>query len=164
MTMNDVTGVPLRLYRANLELQARIGSLLQQSGTHWLDFAQRLAGDGIAESNAELATVLKAGDWEKLATLPVDIFWRQLQQRVGDSQEAAQIAVNAQTEFAGGVQEALIAWQKETAEALASAKDAGVDAATLDAWRGLQDAWAALLQPPGTGAPPPKKPAGARKQ
>ncbi len=150
--MNDVTAVPLQLHRANLELQARIGRLLQDSGSQWLDFAQRLAGDGIAEHNAELAGLLQAGDWQKLATLPVDLFWRQLQQRVGDSQEAAQIAVNAQAAFASGLQAAVQAWLQDTTNALAAAGNGTVDEATLAQWRGLQDAWAALLQP-GQAAP-----------
>lgn len=136
--MNRMSELPLSLYKANLELQVKIAKLIQESGREWLDFGYRLINDGIAESNAEVDELLKAGDWEKLAALPAESFWRQVQQRFGDSQAAAQIAVSAQTAFASGLQDALKAWQKETAEALGDNPLAG----------SLGDsAWADLLKP-----------------
>ena len=116
--MSDISKLPLNLYKANLGLQVKLGRLFQESGRQWIDYGYRLVNDGIVESNAEAEALLTAEDWQKLATLPAESFWRQLQQRFGDSQAVAQIAVTAQTDFANGLQEAVKAWQKETVEAL----------------------------------------------
>ena len=120
--MNDPTDLPLALYQANFDLQVRIGELLQDSGRHWLEFGQRLVNDGLVENGAELQQLMAAGDWQKLAALPADAFWRQLQQRFGDQQAAAQIAVAAQSSFARDLQEALSRWQQDT---IAAMDDAG---------------------------------------
>ena len=116
--MNDPTDLPLALYQANVDLQVRIGELLQDSGRHWLEFGQRLVNDGLVENGAELQQLMAAGDWQKLAALPADAFWRQLQQRFGDQQAAAQIAVAAQSSFARDLQDALSRWQQETIAAM----------------------------------------------
>jgi|GEM_PF-377492 len=121
--MKDPTALPLSLYQANADLQARIGGLIQDSGRQWLDYAQRLVGDCVAEGNAELQGILLGQDWQRLAALPADAFWRQLQQRFGDQQAAAQAAVAAQAAFANGLQEALEDWRRDTATAL---DDAGL--------------------------------------
>lgn len=141
--MNRMSELPLSLYKANLELQVKIAKLIQESGREWLDFGYRLINDGIAESNAEVDELLKTGDWEKLAALPAESFWRQVQQRFGDSQAAAQIAVGAQTAFASGLQDALKAWQKETAEALGDNPLAG--SLGDSAWADLLRPWEQLL-------------------
>lgn len=120
--MTDPTDLPLALYQANFDLQVRIGELLQDSGRHWLEFGQRLVNDGLVENGAELQQLMAAGDWQKLAALPADAFWRQLQQRFGDQQAAAQIAVAAQSSFARDLQDALSRWQQDT---IAAMDDAG---------------------------------------
>jgi hypothetical protein len=141
--MSNLSELPLDLYKANLELQVRVGKLIQESGREWLDFGYRLINDGIAESSAEVDELLKTDDWEKLAALPTESFWRQVQQRFGDSQAAAQIAIGAQTAFASGLQDALKTWQKETAEALG---DNPLAAPLGDpAWADLFKPWAQLL-------------------
>ena len=94
--MSDISKLPLNLYKANLGLQVKLGRLFQESGRQWIDYGYRLVNDGIVESNAEAEALLTAEDWQKLATLPAESFWRQLQQRFGDSQAAAQIAITAQ--------------------------------------------------------------------
>ncbi|MEL1263798.1 phasin family protein [Pseudoxanthomonas putridarboris] len=142
--MSGKTELPLSLFKANIELQTRINRLAQQGGQQWLDLSNRLLGDGIAESNAEIEELLKTEDWQTLATLPAESFWRQLQQRFGDSQAAVQIAVSAQTAFANGLQEALRAWQKETAEALGSGGIPGAPFA--DAWEKMFAPWEQLFQ------------------
>lgn len=165
--MSDINELPLNLYKANLELQVKIGKLIQEGGQQWLDFVYRLYGDGIAESNAEVEELLRTQDWQKLATLPAEAFWRQLQQRFGDSQAMAQIAVSAQTAFASGLQEAVRTWQKETAQALGgSALTAPLNES---AWAELFKPWQQLLAAvaPGAGEPAAKAPgtkpaAGAR--
>lgn len=159
--MNNLSELPLSLYKANLELQVKIGKLIQESGREWLDFGYRLINDGIAESNAEVDELLKTGDWEKLAALPAESFWRQVQQRFGDSQAAAQIAIGAQTAFASGLQDALKAWQKETAEALG---DNPLAAPLGDpAWADLLKPWAQLLATASPGGRPRAKKAATKE-
>jgi len=136
--MKDPTALPLSLYQANADLQTRIGALIQDSGRQWLDYARRLVGDCVAEGNAGLQGVLLAQDWQRLAALPADAFWRQLQQRFGDQQATAQAAVAAQTAFANGLQEALGDWQRDTAAAL---DEAGLAYPALDPDWSLLFSW-----------------------
>ena len=141
--MNDPTDLPLALYQANFDLQVRIGELLQDSGRHWLEFGQRLVNDGLVENGAELQQLMAAGDWQKLAALPADAFWRQLQQRFGDQQATTQIVVAAQASFARGLQDALAAWQRDTIAAL---DQAGLATPALGPeWSHLFAGWEAVL-------------------
>ncbi|WP_052773054.1 phasin family protein [Luteimonas sp. FCS-9] len=140
--MRDATGLPLQLLKANLELQLQIARLIQESGQQWADLANRAVGDGLAERDAEIRELLRAQDWQALATLPADAFWRQLQQRAGDSQELARIATSAQSTFASGLTRALQAWQQATADALGT----GAAPPQLDdAWRAALAPWETLL-------------------
>ena len=141
--MKNPTGLPLALYHANAALQARIGSLIQDGGQHWLDFSQRLINDGLVESGAELQELMRSQDWQALASLPAEAFWRQLQQRFGDQQAATQIMVAAHTAFARGLQDAVQDWQRETVEAL-DAAGLGLPAGDPD-WSRLFSAWEPLL-------------------
>lgn len=136
--MSINTDLPLNLHKANLELQLRLGRLLQENQRKWLELGSRALGESIAESSAELEQVLKTQDWQALATLPGETFWRQLQQRFGDSQAVTQIAVSAQTAFATGLQEALQAWQKETAQALGGVADVNTFTSTVN---GMLQQW-----------------------
>jgi len=162
--MKGQTALPQALYQANLELQARIADLLQDSSRQWLEFGQRLVEEGVLEGNAGLEA-LGRQDWQKLASLPVDAFWRQLQQRFGDQQAAAQVSVAVQAAFARGLQDAMRDWRRDTAAAL--------DEASLGfpvdnpMWGALFQGWDAF--PPGLvpgfpghvpPAPPTASPAG----
>lgn len=142
--MSNTTDLPLNLYKANLELQTKVTRLAQQNLQQWLEWGNRLLGDGIADSDATVAGLLKAKNWQDVATLPADAFWRQLQQRFGDSQAAAQIAISTQTAFAQGLQEAVQAWQKEAAEALGTTSLATTQGS---AWSELFKPLEQILQP-----------------
>ena len=109
---------PIGLAKANIELSLRTGRLLQEYAQQWLELASRAGKDELAESDAELSDVIAAPDWQSLAALPVESFWRQVQQRYGDLEAAAQIAVGAQTTLAHGLQAALNEWQKAAASVL----------------------------------------------
>lgn len=161
--MSDISKLPLNLYKANLGLQVKLGRLFQESGRQWIDYGYRLVNDGIVESNAEAEALLTAEHWQKLATLPAESFWRQLQQRFGDSQAVAQIAVTAQTDFARGLQEAVKAWQKETVQALGNTALALPPGAAP--WAELFKPWEQFLPKPAAGdaAPAKKATAGRRK-
>jgi len=163
--MNDPTALPLALYQANAALQARLGQLLQASGQHWLELGQRLFQDGLADARAGQDQLSRAsGDWQALAALPAEAFWRQLQQRFGDQQAATQVAVAAQTAFARGLQEALQAWQEDTVQALEAA---GLALPLSGDWAALFAHWppppgrasqAAASASPATGPAPRRRP------
>ena len=150
--MSDISKLPLNLYKANLGLQVKLGRLFQESGRQWIDYGYRLVNDGIVESNAEAEALLTAEDWQKLATLPAESFWRQLQQRFGDSQAVAQIAVTAQTDFARGLQEAFQAWQQQTAGVLGEVAPAALSGGDSP-WANLFKPWQQLLQAAATDTP-----------
>lgn len=131
--MSTDSNLPLALYKANLALHLRLTALLQENGQQWLELASRAFGDGIAETSDDMQSLLQAKDWQGLASLPAESFWRQVQQRFGDAQATTQVAVNSQTALISGLQDAIQTWQKDTTEALG---DTGT-AAPLDAFAGL---------------------------
>lgn len=113
--------LPLDLFKANLELHLRITRLAQENSQRWLEVASRAGNDGVAESSAEIENLLKAENWQALAALPTQAFWRQFQQRVGDTQTLVQAAVSNQTAFTQGLQQAVQEWQKAVNTAAGSA-------------------------------------------
>ncbi len=131
--MAPASDLPLALWQANLDLQLRIARLLQDNGREWLDMGLRAVGEGAFEFDAETRALWRGGDWQALAALPVETLWRQLEQRVGDGQALAQVALNAQDAFASGVASALHDWRAQVARALA---DAGAgEGAPFEAWQ-----------------------------
>lgn len=153
--MGNPADLPLKLWKANLDLQMRIGQLIQDSGREWMEVGTRAVGEGVEEGDAELREFLRSGDWQSLAALPVDAFWRQAQQRFGDGQAVTQIAVTAQNAFSAGLIEALQDWQKQTARILAEAgktPDAAAD------WQAMFAPWlafqSAFIPPGGKGTKP----------
>src|SRR5690606_13740308 len=139
--MKGPNGLPQALYRANLQLQARIAELLHDGSRQWLDFGQRLVEEGLLERDAELRS-LGRHDWQALAALPADAFWRQVQQRFGDQQAAAQVSVAVQAAFARGLQEAMREWRRDTAAAL---DEAGLGFPVDNPmWSALFQGWDAL--------------------
>ena len=70
--MGNASDLPMQLWKANLDLQLRLGRLLQDSGREWMELGTRAAGEGAAELDAEFRKLLRGGDWQGLAALPVD--------------------------------------------------------------------------------------------
>lgn len=110
--------IPLNLFKANLELQLRLQRLMQENSQQWLENATRAGKDGIAESGAEIESLLKAKNWQELATLPAQAFWRQFQYHVGGAQALTQVAIKNQTTFTQGLQKAIQDWQKSVTQAV----------------------------------------------
>src|SRR5690606_6679587 len=119
--------------------QTRIGRLMQEGGQQWLEQGTRAVGESAAEFDTEARRLLQAGDWQALAALPVETFWRQAEQRLGDGQAAAQAALQTQEGFVGGLTEALQEWQRDLAKAWAVA---GIDAGAMP---GVAGSWDTLL-------------------
>lgn len=116
---NETT--PLDLFKANLELQLRLQRLMQESGQQWLENATHAGSENIAESGAEIESLLKAHNWQELATLPAQAFWRQSQQQMGSAQALTQVAIKNQTSFTQGLQQAIQNWQKSVTQAVGQA-------------------------------------------
>ncbi|HLT44816.1 MAG TPA: phasin family protein [Luteimonas sp.] len=154
--MDKTSNLPLALWQANLDLQMRLGQLLQDGGRQWLEQGTRTAGEGAAEFDAQARKLLQAGDWPALAALPMETFWRQAGQ-AGDGKAAAQTALQAQQEFVGGLAEALQDWQRQSAKAWSAASiDAGAVPGIDGSWQAMQSnleqAIAAMMQTGAGGA------------
>ena len=143
--MAPASDLPLALWQANLDLQLRIARLLQDNGREWLDMGLRAVGEGAFEFDAETRALWRSGDWQALAALPVETLWRQLEQRVGDGQALAQVALNAQDAFANGLASALRDWQSQVTRALA---DAGAgEGSPFEAWQAAFAPWREAVAP-----------------
>ncbi len=112
----SVENLPLGLYKANAQLQLGITRLLQESGHCWLEAARQFSADGIEETTTQIENTLRAADWQTLVTLPSEVFWRLLQGQLGESRALAQTAVQSQSAFTSGLQQALVSWQQAVAE------------------------------------------------
>ena len=77
--------LPLNLLKANAELQLRLTRLLQESSHQWLDSVKEASSQGIAETSAEIEGVLRSANWQALASLPPEAFWRQFQAQTSGS-------------------------------------------------------------------------------
>jgi hypothetical protein len=84
---------------------------MRESGHRWLAAAQHSSATGISETTAELQSLLRAEDWQSLASLPAEAFMRRLEDRMSDAKSASDIAIKNQQAFASGLQQALEAWQ-----------------------------------------------------
>ncbi|WP_238345903.1 phasin family protein [Luteimonas saliphila] len=164
--MGNASDLPMQLWKANLDLQLRLGRLLQDSGREWMELGTRAAGEGAAELDAEFRKLLGGGDWQGLAALPVEAFWRQAEQRVGDGQAINQLALQVQDGFVRGVVEALQDWQAQLADAWSGAGVAvGATPDLAQAWEGLVANWesglASLVPVPARAATARRTPAAA---
>ena len=137
--MDKASNLPMALWKANLDLQTRIGRLMQEGGQQWLEQGTRALGESATEFETEARKLLQAGDWQALAALPVETFWRQAEQRLGDGQAAAQASLQAQESFVAGLTEALQEWQRDLAKAWAVA---GIDAGAVP---GIPGSWDTMM-------------------
>jgi len=126
--------LPIHLYKANAELQLRVTRLLQESGHRWIEAMQQLSADGVLETTSRIQGLQQAADWQALATLPSDVFWRLCQGRMGDAQAVGQVAVKSQTAFADGLRQALADWQESVSKALGSNAEAPSVAQLFQQW------------------------------
>lgn len=158
--MTDISKLPLALYKANLELQIRLGKLLQESGAQWLQRGQQLNNEGPQDFHAELQNLLSTGDWQKLATLSTTSFWHHMQRYFNNSQ--AQSAVEAQMGLARDLQDAVRIWQQQTAEALAELAPSASPGTA--AWSSLLKPWEEMLQAGGQWAAMAEKSSAKKKR
>ena len=115
--------LPIQLYKANAELQLQITRLLQDSGHHWLEAMQQLSAGSMLETTSRIQNLQQAADWQALATLPSEVFWRLCQGRMGDTQAVGQAAAKSQAAFADGLRQSLSVWQASVSEAFGASGD-----------------------------------------
>lgn len=120
--------LPIQLYKANAQLQLQITRLLQESGHHWLTALQQMNTGHMLDTATRMQGLQQAADWQALATLPAEVFWRLCQGQVGSGREVGEAAAKSQTAFADGLREALVTWQAAVTEAFNANGDQ--DAAT----------------------------------
>lgn len=153
--MTQSTGFPIEVLNANLALQARLMKLVQENGQRWLGFGRDLAAKATVAANKEVADALRTGDWQKLASMPVEAFWAPLQRQFNTSRELAESAAAAQTAFVQGLQDALRTWQKDVTRALGA--DSSARPLGGPAWIDLLSPWQQWLSDTG------KQPGASRK-
>lgn len=128
------TELPIDLYKANAQLQLQITRLLQESGHHWLEAMQQISAGGVLETTSRIQGLQQAVDWQALATLPSEVFWRLCQGRMGDAQAAGQAAAKSQAAFANGLRQALAAWQESISEAFGASAETASFAQLCQQW------------------------------
>jgi uncharacterized membrane protein YeiB len=148
--------IPLHLLKAQLELQLHLGRLLQESGQQWLDHAARTGPERIAETGNEIEGVQQTSNWQELATLPAQAFWRHAHLRMGHAQALVQTAVASQMTLAQGMQQAVRDWQQQVAATLGGAQGA---ADTAVPWSDLLARWTSAVQSVGLPANTEQAPA-----
>lgn len=115
--------LPIQLYKANAQLQLQITRLLQESGHHWLEAMQQINAGRVLETGARIQGLQQAADWQALASLPAELFWRLCQGQVSGGREVGQAAAKSQAAFADGLREALVAWQESVSQAFGASGD-----------------------------------------
>lgn len=135
--------IPLHLLKAQLELQLHLSRLLQESGQQWLEHAARSGPERIAATGNEIDGLHQTSNWQDLATLPAQSFWRQSQLRMGHAQALVQTAVTSQLTLAQGIQQAVQDWQQQVAGALGSTPGA---TDTSVPWSDLLARWTSAVQ------------------
>ncbi|MEJ5207319.1 hypothetical protein [Denitratimonas sp. CY0512] len=109
--------IPKALYQANIDLALRIAALLQENGKQWFDLFAEEASTRFDEGVSSFGALGSEFSLEKLAALPADAAAQFLQLDVGRWQAMISHAVENQTLFSDGLQEALREWQAACSEA-----------------------------------------------
>ncbi|ENO97946.1 hypothetical protein C667_06469 [Thauera phenylacetica B4P] len=84
---------------------------------------QQLSAGSMLETTSRIQNLQQAADWQALATLPTEVFWRLSQGRMGDTQAVGQVAAKSQAVFADGLRQSLSAWQASVSGAFGASGD-----------------------------------------
>ena len=76
MSFNPKT--PMALYKANLELVLRIGTLLQENRQRWMQAGAAGSTEAIQRTLAETQRMLTTNDWSTLSKIPGEEFWNSM--------------------------------------------------------------------------------------
>lgn len=162
MSLNPKT--PMALYKANLELVLRIGTLLQENRQRWMQAGAAGTSEAIQRTLAETQRMLTTNDWSALSKIPGADFWNSLGTGAAPLKGTVETAVRSQTEFAEGLKQAFAEWQQQSVDALG-----GIPAQPdASAFSDLMKGFAAAMPKRSTESPSseraPSKPAATEKK
>ncbi len=161
MSLNPKT--PMALYKANLELVLRIGTLLQENRQRWMQAGAAGTSEAIQRTLAETERMLTTNDWSALAKIPGAEFWNSLGAGATPLQGTVESAVHSQAEFAEGLKQAFAEWQQQSAEALGGNPTQPAPWAFSDLVKGFGAAEAQQQTESRSSKPAPSKPAAKTK-
>ncbi|MFT3717263.1 hypothetical protein [Pseudorhodoferax sp.] len=144
--MSSSVPTPFALYQANLDLLMRLEQLRQQASRQWLDFGSAALQQDAAQAFGEAGEMGRTANWQTLAALPAEAFWRQLQLQFGRSQAMAEQAAHTQAEYAAGLVDAVQQWQAQATQALGGDAAQGSSPAT-HAMQDFLRPWQAWMPP-----------------
>ncbi len=160
--MNVSPKTPMALYKANLELVLRIGTLLQENRQRWMQAGAAGTSEAIKRTLADTERMLTTNDWSALSTMPGEDFWKSFGIGSGPLQASAESAARNQSEFAEGLKQAFAEWQQQSVAALGG-NEASLDPAIFrDVMKGFNTAASSAGAKRGDEIKESKKPA-ARK-
>ncbi|WP_395621398.1 hypothetical protein [Dokdonella sp.] len=119
--MSQDTGIPMALYKANLELLLRIGTLLHESRQRCSQLGAISGRDAIEQTLHLTERMLTLNDWGSLGALPGDAFWKAFQTGRMPTQASIDDVLGSQMQFAEGLKQAFAQWQQQSADALGTA-------------------------------------------
>lgn len=115
--MSLPASIPKALYQANIDLALRIAALLQENGKQWFDLFAEEASARLEEGLSQAGSFGSGLSLDKLSSLPADAATQFLRIDMGRWQALLSSAVENQSHFAEGVQQALGQWQDACSEA-----------------------------------------------
>lgn len=124
----------LALFKANTLLQMHITRLVQRNARGWLKAAQQSCSADLAEISEQIDDLLHAADWPALMALPTEMLLRHSEHQRGGQEALTHIAIRQQIQFANGLQQALIAWQKSVIEAFDGRPEAASFIEIIQQW------------------------------
>jgi hypothetical protein len=92
--------LPIHLYKANAERNCRSRACCGRAAITGSEAVQQLSAGSVLETTSRIQGLQQAADWQALATLPSEVFWRLCQGRMGDAQAVRQVAAKSQAAFA----------------------------------------------------------------
>lgn len=137
----------LTLYKVNLQFTFRLCDLLRDNALRWSEAGNRAVDSCAAELESAATRMLDAGDWNSLAFISSDLYWKALQLQTRAVQHLAETTLSNHTTLSAATQEAVSAWQQEAASALKETTGAMPISTTLQDY--LQD-YLHLLNPADT--------------
>lgn len=119
--MSQDTGIPMALYKANLELLLRIGTLLHENRQRCSQLGAVSGRDAIEQTLQLTERMLTLNDWGSLGALPGDAFWKAFQSGRMPAQASIDEVLGSQLQFAEGLKQAFAQWQQQSADAMGTA-------------------------------------------
>ncbi|RDS84159.1 hypothetical protein [Dyella psychrodurans] len=118
MSVTAKTGVPLDVYKANLQFALRTSKLLKECGQCWIYTFGYMVGENIEETQEEIDKIARNDDPQSLTANPGEALMRLAQAHVSNAQSMAQVAITSHTLFVTGLRDAFQIWQHDTAKAM----------------------------------------------